>query len=103
MSDSPGVSSSFFSRLFSAEPFRRRVLGAVGLGAAGAALGSAASTAAGTTRPARAALPRWWVDRDDVPHARTWMSWPSRSSVWGGRALGGVQEDIALIAKTIAR
>ncbi|MFJ3794116.1 agmatine/peptidylarginine deiminase [Kitasatospora sp. NPDC090091] len=47
-------------------------------------------------------LPQWWVDRDDVPHARTWMSWPSRKSVWG-RQLGGVQQDIALIARTIAR
>ncbi|MDH6120871.1 agmatine deiminase [Kitasatospora sp. GAS204A] len=42
------------------------------------------------------------VPRDDVPHARTWMSWPSRKSVWG-RQLRGVQEDIALIARTIAR
>ncbi|MER8101635.1 agmatine deiminase family protein [Kitasatospora sp. NPDC094016] len=49
-----------------------------------------------------AGLPQWWVDRDDVPHARTWMSWPSRKSVWG-RQLAGVQQDIALIARTIAR
>ncbi|MFF5804420.1 agmatine/peptidylarginine deiminase [Streptomyces sp. NPDC012746] len=52
---------------------------------------------------ASAAAPRWWVDRDDVPHARTWMSWPTRTSIWGGRRLAGVQEDIALIARTIAR
>ncbi|GAA1272933.1 agmatine deiminase family protein [Kitasatospora nipponensis] len=44
-----------------------------------------------------------WVDRDDVPHARTWMSWPSRTSIWGRRLLGGVQQDIALIARTVAR
>ncbi|MFD7452868.1 agmatine/peptidylarginine deiminase [Kitasatospora sp. NPDC059827] len=43
-----------------------------------------------------------WVPADDVPHARTWMSWPSRRGVWGLR-LGGVQEDIALIARTIAQ
>ncbi|MFF8772090.1 agmatine/peptidylarginine deiminase [Kitasatospora sp. NPDC015120] len=42
-----------------------------------------------------------WVPADDVPHARTWMSWPSRRGVWGLR-LGGVQDDIALIARTIA-
>ncbi|MFE2104794.1 agmatine/peptidylarginine deiminase [Kitasatospora sp. NPDC059463] len=42
-----------------------------------------------------------WVPADDVPHARTWMSWPSRRGVWGLR-LGGIQEDIALIASTIA-
>ncbi|WP_330299514.1 agmatine deiminase family protein [Streptomyces sp. NBC_00503] len=104
MSDSPGASRSLVSRLFGAAPSRRRVLGAAGLGAAGAVLGgSAASMASAAPRPANPALPRWWVDRDDVPHARTWMSWPSRSSIWGGRALSGVQEDIALIAKTIAR
>ncbi|MFI9274292.1 agmatine/peptidylarginine deiminase [Kitasatospora sp. NPDC052896] len=45
--------------------------------------------------------PRPRVPMDDVPHARTWMSWPSRKSVWG-RRLRGVQEDIALIARTIA-
>ncbi|QKW09844.1 agmatine deiminase family protein [Streptomyces sp. NA04227] len=43
----------------------------------------------------------WYVPADDVPHTRTWMSWPSRRSVWG-RHLGGVQEDIALIARTVA-
>lgn len=47
------------------------------------------------------AAPRPRVPMDDVPHARTWMSWPSRKSVWG-RQLRGVQEDIALIARTIA-
>ncbi|MFD8793026.1 agmatine deiminase family protein [Streptomyces vinaceus] len=31
------------------------------------------------------------------------MSWPSRSSIWGGRRLAGVQEDIVLIARTVAR
>ncbi|MFF2662905.1 agmatine/peptidylarginine deiminase [Kitasatospora sp. NPDC058032] len=41
------------------------------------------------------------VPADDVPHARTWMSWPSRRGVWGLR-LGGVQQDIALIARTVA-
>ncbi|MFD9420820.1 agmatine/peptidylarginine deiminase [Streptomyces goshikiensis] len=101
MSEFHGDSRSLFSRLFggSAEPSRRRVLGAAGLGAAGVALGA---TAVAPQR-ASAALPRWWVERDDVPHARTWMSWPSRTSIWGGRRLAGVQEDIALIARTIAR
>ncbi|MFF7457176.1 agmatine/peptidylarginine deiminase [Kitasatospora sp. NPDC008115] len=52
-------------------------------------------------RDARSAGPYPRVPADDVPHARTWMSWPSRRSVWGLR-LGGVQEDIALTARTIA-
>lgn len=38
---------------------------------------------------------------DDVRHARTWMSWPASRSIWG-RDLNGVQDDIALIASTIA-
>ncbi|MFJ5633694.1 agmatine/peptidylarginine deiminase [Streptomyces goshikiensis] len=101
MSEFHGDSRSLFSRLFggSAEPSRRRVLGAAGVGAAGVALGSMAMA----PQRASAALPRWWVERDDVPHARTWMSWPTRTSIWGGRRLAGVQEDIALIARTIAR
>ncbi|GAA2682098.1 agmatine deiminase family protein [Streptomyces lunalinharesii] len=43
----------------------------------------------------------WRVPADDVPHARTWMSWPSRRSIWG-RHLAGVQQDIALVARTVA-
>ncbi|MFJ9419343.1 agmatine/peptidylarginine deiminase [Streptomyces sp. NPDC101227] len=43
----------------------------------------------------------WRVPADDVPHTRTWMSWPSRRSIWG-RHLTGVQQDIALIARTVA-
>ncbi|MEU6170488.1 agmatine deiminase family protein [Streptantibioticus parmotrematis] len=42
------------------------------------------------------------VEADDVPHARTWMSWPASRSIWG-RQLDGVQQDIALIARTVAR
>ncbi|MEY9874673.1 agmatine deiminase [Streptacidiphilus sp. MAP12-33] len=42
------------------------------------------------------------VEADDVPHARTWMSWPASHSIWG-RQLDGVQRDIALIARTVAR
>ncbi|WP_327130962.1 agmatine deiminase family protein [Streptomyces sp. NBC_01343] len=100
MSTSHDNSRSLLGRLFgSAQPSRRRVLGAAGLGAAGVALGSIAAA----PQRASAAMPSRWVDRDDVPHARTWMSWPSRSSVWGGRRLAGVQEDIALIARTVAR
>ncbi|MCX4529619.1 agmatine deiminase family protein [Streptomyces sp. NBC_01551] len=101
MSASHGDSRSLLGRLLggSAEPSRRCVLGAAGVGAAGVALGALAMA----PQRASAAAPRWWVDRDDVPHARTWMSWPTRTSIWGGRRLAGVQEDIALIARTIAR
>lgn len=43
----------------------------------------------------------WHVPADDVPHVRTWMSWPASRSIWG-RQLRGVQQDIALIARTVA-
>ena len=63
----------------------------------------AASDAAPVSAPPTGDAPlRPWVDRDEVPHARTWMSWPSSRSIWG-RQLRGVQQDIALIAGTIAR
>ncbi|MFB7463404.1 agmatine deiminase family protein [Streptomyces sp. NPDC056224] len=39
---------------------------------------------------------------DDVRHLRTWMAWPSGRAVWGPD-LAGVQQDIALIARTVAR
>ncbi|MEU9116246.1 agmatine deiminase family protein [Streptomyces sp. NPDC048483] len=58
-------------------------------------------------RPSQGSLPDgagglgWRVPADDVPHTRTWMSWPSRRSVWG-RHLAGVQQDIAVIARTVA-
>ncbi|MFJ8165818.1 agmatine/peptidylarginine deiminase [Streptomyces sp. NPDC096136] len=87
---------SLADRLLSVLPSRRSVLGAAGL-----ALGARVFTgpaASGAPRPG-GVRPR--VPADDVPHARTWMSWPSRKSVWG-RQLAGVQEDIALIARTIA-
>ncbi|MFJ8011448.1 agmatine/peptidylarginine deiminase [Streptomyces sp. NPDC096339] len=82
-------------------PSRRRLLGAAGLGAAGLALGAGALTGSSASAAPRPGGARPWVPADDVPHARTWMSWPSRKSVWG-RQLAGVQEDIALIARTIA-
>lgn len=83
---------------------RRGFLATVGIGAAGAAaapfLGSAlpasAATAALSPRAARFSVPA-----EDVRHARTWMAFPDGVKIWG-RALPGVQEDIARIAATIA-
>ncbi|MER5637993.1 agmatine deiminase family protein [Kitasatospora sp. NPDC002227] len=95
------MSESFADRLFGALPSRRRLLGTVGIGAAGLTLGAAVPSAFAADAAPSAGGVRPWVPADDVPHARTWMSWPSRSSVWG-RQLSGVQEDIALVARTIA-
>lgn len=44
----------------------------------------------------------WRVPAEDVRHRRTWMAWPSSYAIWGGW-LPGIQQDIALVARTIAR
>ncbi|WP_369374265.1 agmatine/peptidylarginine deiminase [Streptomyces sp. cg36] len=75
---------------------RRGFLAAAGLTAAGAAL---ATTTSGT---ARAAAGPFRVPAEDGRHTRTWMAWPDSTSIWGG-ALSGVQADIALIARTVAK
>ncbi|MCF2527465.1 agmatine deiminase family protein [Yinghuangia soli] len=83
-------------------PSRRSVLGATVLGAAGLAVGTqAVATAAGAASPA-AAAGTFRVPSDDVAHVRTWMAWPASRSIWGS-LLNGIQNDVALIARTIAR
>lgn len=77
---------------------RRRFLAVSGLAAAGAAVATALQGRAGATSAAGA----FRVPVEDVRHTRTWMSWPDSTAIWGGR-LGGVQADIALIARTIAK
>ncbi len=44
----------------------------------------------------------WRVPAEDVRHRRTWMAWPSSWAIWGNW-LPGIQQDIALIARTVAR
>ena len=44
---------------------------------------------------------RWTVPSDARRHRRTWMAWPDSHAIWG-RALAGVQHDVALVARTIA-
>lgn len=79
---------------------RRRFLAAAGLTAAAAALTAAEGRAGAAARPAAAAAFR--VPGEDVRHTRTWMAWPDSTSIWGS-TLNGVQTDIALIARTIAK
>ncbi|MEV7171589.1 agmatine deiminase family protein [Streptomyces sp. NPDC093224] len=80
---------------------RRRFLTAAGLTAATAALAAAEGRAGAAARPA-AAAGTLRVPIEDVRHTRTWMAFPDSSSIWGGQ-LSGVQADIALIARTIAK
>ncbi|MFE5556340.1 agmatine/peptidylarginine deiminase [Streptomyces sp. NPDC056544] len=81
---------------------RRRFLAAAGLTAAAAALAATEGRAgaAAAIRPAAAGAFR--VPIEDVRHTRTWMAWPDSTSIWGS-TLSGVQQDIALIARTIAK
>ncbi|MFF4387387.1 agmatine/peptidylarginine deiminase [Streptomyces sp. NPDC001552] len=81
---------------------RRRFLAAAGLTAAAAALAATEGRAgaAAAIRPAAAGVFR--VPIEDVRHTRTWMAWPDSTSIWGN-TLSGVQQDIALIARTIAK
>ncbi|GAA0266556.1 agmatine deiminase family protein [Streptomyces polychromogenes] len=83
---------------------RRRFLTAAAATGIAAAAGLAASEgparAAAAPRPAAAGAFR--VPAEDVRHTRTWMAFPDSGSIWGGK-LSGVQSDIALIARTIAK
>ncbi|MGW3060290.1 agmatine deiminase family protein [Streptomyces goshikiensis] len=83
---------------------RRGFLTAAGLTAAGAALAAVGGEAFAAARPAAraAAAGGFAVPLDTVRHTRTWMAWPDSSAVWG-RKLAGVQANIALIAKTVAK
>ncbi|RSS83047.1 agmatine/peptidylarginine deiminase [Streptomyces sp. WAC06614] len=80
---------------------RRGFLAAAGLTAAGAALAAAGTPARAVARPVTAAG-TFRVPIEDVRHTRTWMAWPDSTAIWGGK-LSGVQSDIALIARTIAK
>ncbi|MCX4694785.1 agmatine/peptidylarginine deiminase [Streptomyces sp. NBC_01408] len=82
---------------------RRGFLTAAALAAAGATLATSegparAASRTGQVSPAGA----FAVPAEDVPHTRTWMAWPDSTTIWRSR-LGGVQANIALIARTIAK
>ncbi|MFJ3876319.1 agmatine/peptidylarginine deiminase [Streptomyces sp. NPDC090077] len=81
---------------------RRRFLTAAGLAAAGAAVTAAAAPAVARAAARPAAAGAFRVPIEDVRHTRTWMAWPDSTSIWGNK-LSGVQSDIALIARTIAK
>lgn len=83
-------------------PNRRRFLAAAGLTAVGAAL-AAVQGSAGAAPVRRPAAGTYRVPIEDVSHTRTWMAWPDSTAIWGRGALAGIQADIALIARTIAR
>ena len=79
---------------------RRAFLGVAAAAVAGC---SAGATGQDDAAPQRIEFGRAWrVPAEEVEHRRSWMAWPSSKAIWG-RWLPGVQNDIALIARTIAR
>ncbi|MCX5379770.1 agmatine/peptidylarginine deiminase [Streptomyces sp. NBC_00091] len=82
---------------------RRGFLTAAALAAAGAALAASEGPARAASRTGRVdAAGAFAVPAEDVPHTRTWMAWPDSTTIWRSK-LAGVQANIALIAKTIAK
>jgi agmatine deiminase len=43
------------------------------------------------------------VPEEAVPHSRLWMAWPTSTAIWGSRLLRGVQDDVARLARTVAK
>lgn len=94
-------------RTESVRQFSRRSFLAVAAGSlAACSLGSdplAATPTSATEEITERDLRRTWrVPGEHVRHRRTWMAWPSSWAIWGNW-LPGIQQDIALIARTIAR
>ena len=82
---------------------RRKFLAGLGLTAAGAVYATNLRGTADAGKGVRASAPgSYTVPVDTAAHKRTWMAWPDSSAIWG-RQLAGVQANIALIAKTIAK
>ncbi|MFF3212966.1 agmatine/peptidylarginine deiminase [Streptomyces sp. NPDC002886] len=75
---------------------RRSLLARTGAAAAALAVGPVL----GGIQPAMAAS--WRVPGEDESHKRTWMAWPSSSTIWGS-TLSKIQTDIAKLAKEIAK
>ncbi|MFD0341153.1 agmatine/peptidylarginine deiminase [Streptomyces sp. NPDC127117] len=77
---------------------RRGFLAAAGLTATVAAVATTTQGWAGSAKAAGT----FKAPAEDVRHTRTWMAWPDRTAIWGSD-LSGVQANIALIARTIAK
>ncbi|MGW4052619.1 agmatine deiminase family protein [Streptomyces sp. NPDC004779] len=74
---------------------RRSLLARTGAVAAALAVGPVLGA-----QTARAAS--WRVPGEDETHRRTWMAWPSSSTIWGSD-LSLIQADIAKLAKEVAK
>ncbi|WP_328321529.1 agmatine deiminase family protein [Kribbella sp. NBC_00382] len=80
---------------------RRQFVARTSLAAAGLALAGGGLRAVSTHGAAFAALP-YQVPAEDALVKRTWMAWPSSTSIWGN-LLSGIQGDIAKLANEIVK
>jgi len=82
---------------------RRNFVKIAGMGVAGLAASGFAGSALANGAITTATTGSFYVPDEGVPHTRTWMAWPSSTAIWGSSLLKGVQKDIALLARTIAK
>lgn len=47
--------------------------------------------------------PQWRMPGESAPHKRTWMAFGAHQNIWGAMLIDEVQQNLALIAKTIAK
>ncbi len=80
---------------------RRDFVKLAGAGIAGIAMSGAASNVLAQMKALTAGVA--FVPDENLPHTRTWMAWPSSTAIWGSSLLKGIQTDIALLARTIAK
>ncbi|MGW0516052.1 agmatine deiminase family protein [Crossiella sp. NPDC003009] len=76
-------------------------LSALALTSACSARDSPASATSPARSPEQAAAPTRQFGAEWEPHARTFMSWPAATAIWGAD-LSGVRADIARLAQAIA-
>lgn len=86
-----------------ADASRRNFLKLSSMGAAAGVMASALPQAFAQSCPPPPPSTTFVAPGEDKLHARTWMAWPSSTAIWGSALLPGIQADIALIAKTIAK
>ncbi|TDK59657.1 agmatine deiminase family protein [Sapientia aquatica] len=82
---------------------RRNFVKLAGAGVAGLAATGFIGTTYASNIITTATTGNFYVPDENLPHTRTWMAWPSSTTIWGSSLLKGIQTDIALIARTIAK
>ncbi|MES2105498.1 MAG: agmatine deiminase family protein [Pseudomonadota bacterium] len=80
---------------------RRNFVKMASAGVAGAAMSGVAGNVLAQITTASSGV--FFVPDENLAQTRTWMAWPSSTAIWGSSLLKGVQTDIALLARTIAK